>query len=245
MDSRPPAHPNLIPKDKSSMDTSSLMNHDSSSKLLLHQACHLFPTNPAVVCSALILDQSSLYKRVRMSEQVNNNAGFTVAQKSKLQPMSSLPLHIAIEYKASKEVLQHLTEAGPEIVAWNDGPNDCNAISALLYQKRFDLDIHTMLLRLQPEALLVVDRFQNTSLHVACSQGASLELVDKIYQAYPKALSQKNMLGLTPLQISQQSSLCSIEVNDFLNELSVYPLECNAHHLLESKPKRQRVDVGM
>jgi hypothetical protein len=221
------------------MDTKSKMN--DSSRLLLHQACHIFPTNPAVVCSALILDESNLYKRARMSEQIYSNSGFNVLQKSRHQALSSLPLHIAIECRGSLDVLQSLTQAAPEIVAWKDGPNDCNAISALLYQRRFDLDILSMLIRLQSEALLVVDRLQNTSLHVACAQGAPLELVDKLYQAYPQALFQKNMLGLTPLQISQQSGLCSIEVNDFLNELSMYLLECNAHHLFESKSKEAKV----
>jgi ankyrin repeat protein len=202
-----------------------------SAKFLLHQACHLFPTNPTVVCSALMLDESNLYKRVLTSERA----------KSKNETLSSLPLHIAIECKGSLEVLQHLTRAAPEIVAFKDGPNDCNAISALLYQKRFALDILSMLIRMSPEALLVVDRLQNTSLHVACAQGAPLEVVDMLYEAQPKALFRRNMLGLTPLQLSQQTGLCSMEVSDFLHDLSVYHLECNAHHLLESNTKRQKV----
>jgi ankyrin repeat protein len=212
-----------------------------SAKFLLHQACHLFPTNPIVVCSALMLDESSLYNRVRMSERAYSCSGVNMIVKSKNETLSSLPLHIAIECKGSLEVLQYLTRAAPEIVAFKDGPNDCNAISALLYQKRFALDILSMLIRMSPEALLVVDRLQNTSLHVACAQGAPLEVVDMLYEAQPKALFQKNMLGLTPLQLSQQTGLCSMEVSDFLHDLSFYHLECNAHHLLESNTKRQKV----
>jgi ankyrin repeat protein len=210
-----------------------------ASKFLLHQACLLFPTNLPVVFSAVILDPSNLYNRVRISEL---SYSASKKNKSKSDPSSSLPLHIAIECRGSFEVLQHLALAAPEIIAWKDGPNDCNAISALLHQKRFDLDILSMFIRKNREALLVVDRLQNTSLHVACAQGAPLELVTMLYEGHPEALGQRNMSGHTPLQISQQNGLCSIEVNDFLHDLSLYPLECNAHHLLEpTNAKRQKV----
>jgi ankyrin repeat protein len=178
-----------------------------------------------------------------MPERTYSNSDFNTTQKLESKNFSSLPLHIAIEYKGSLDVLQHLTQAAPEIVAWKDGPNNCNAISALLYQKRFDMEVISMLIRMHSEALLITDRLQNTSLHVACAQGAPLALVDLLCEAYPQALLQRNILGLTPLQISQQNGLCSIEVSDYLHEMLTYPLEFNADHLLESKPKKQKLCV--
>jgi hypothetical protein len=206
----------------------------NNSKFLLHQACYLYPTNLSVIRSALILEVSSLQIRVptpvmRSHSPYGSNNSTKRCKKQTLLP--SLPLHIAIHNQGSLEVLKYLTMASPDVVAMKDGPEECNAISALLYQGRFDSTLLAMLLKWNQGALSVVDHFQNTSLHVACSQGAPFEIVYMIYNAYPEAFCQRNGMGQMPIQVAQTNGLSTIDVIDFLQELLESPLELNACHL--------------
>jgi hypothetical protein len=205
-----------------------------TSKHLLHQACYLYPTNLLVIRSALILEVSSLQTRIptpvkRSHPLFGGKNPLKRFKKETLLP--SLPLHIAIHNQGSLEVLKYLTIASPDVVAMKDGPEDCTAISAVLYQGRFDCTLLTMLVQWNQEALSVVDHFQNTSLHVACAQGAPFDIVHMIYYAYPKALCQRNGMGQTPIHIAQINGLCTLKVIDFLQELLEHQLERNACHL--------------
>jgi hypothetical protein len=198
---------------------------------LLHQACYLYPKTLAVVTSALLLETSNLRKRISTPERptITNCR----SKRIKRDPSFTLPLHIALQHNGSWDVIKCLTLVAPDVIALTDGPNECNAVSVVLYQKRFDLKILSLLIQQYPKAIQEVDRYHNTSLHVACAHGAPLEVIDLLYTAYPKALYQTNILGLKPLQVAQQTNLCSVDVIDFLQDLVLSSLEQEACELMD------------
>lgn len=209
---------------------------------LLHQACYLYPKTLAVVNSALGVDKANLRRRVATpapsaaatTTTPDTNDGPNKRQK---RPESfSLPLHIAIDRDGSLEVLQALAEQAPDVIAMTDGPVSCNAISAHLYKKYHKLGIISMLIKANPEALRVPDRYKHTCLHVACAQGAPLEIVELIYTSYPDALQMENFHGQRPLDVAERTSICPLTVIDFLQKLVCDPLESNAAHLFDSDP---------
>ena len=89
----------------------------------------------------------------------------------------------------------------------------------------------TLLVEANPKCVTVSDRRGNYPLHVAVSQGFSIDVVKKLYSMYPKALQMKNFHSETPLDIAQRSTRCPEEVMNFLQSASFNPLETNAHHI--------------
>ena len=225
---------------------------------LLHQACYLYSTTLAVINSALGVDKENLRRRVPTSApssttattttttQDRNNNGSVSNKRQKRQEAFTLPLHIAVDRGGSLEVLRTLAEMAPDVIAMTDGPVCCNAIAAHLYKKNHNLGVISMLIKecagttaststtTNGEALKGVDRYKNTCLHVACAQGAPLEIVELIYTSYPDALKMKNFHFQCPLEVAQRTSICPLDVIDFLQELVSDALENSATHLVDS-----------
>jgi hypothetical protein len=200
---------------------------------LLHQACFLCSQSLSVVKFALLLETANLRRRVPTPQLVDAILDSSRRKRFKRGVSLTLPIHIAIEYQGSFEVIKFLAEVAPDVIALTDGPNDCNAVSAMLYQRRFDYNLLSLLIKMNSYSLQVVDRYNNTSLHVACAHGAPLEVIEKLCKIYPKALLQNNLAGLNPLQVGQQNNLCSINVIDLLQDLTLNPLEQQCCHLLD------------
>ena len=203
---------------------------------LLHQACYLYPTTFAVVNSALGIDKTNLRRRIATSASTTAKAATAHnSNKRQRRPESfSLPLHIAVDQGGSLEVLRTLAELAPDVIVMTDGPESCNAIAAHLSKKHHNLGIISMLIQTNPEALRGIDRYKNTCLHVACSKGAPLEIVELIYSHYENALKMKNFHGQSPLDVAQRTSICPLNVIDFIQELVLHPLERDANHLVDS-----------
>jgi hypothetical protein len=201
---------------------------------LLHQACYLYPTTLAVVNSALGVEKSNLRRRVPTPAPPPPDLNNPNKRHKRLESFS-LPLHIAIDRNASTEVLRALVEMAPDVIAMTDGPDASNAISALLQKKCRKLDVISMVVKANPDALKIVDRHDNTSLHVACAQGAPLDIVELIYAAYPDAMYTKNFHGQNPLDVAQRTNVCPLDVIDFIQQLVSNSLESNAAHLVDSE----------
>jgi hypothetical protein len=209
---------------------------------LLHQACYLYPSTLAVVNSALGVDKANLRRRVATpappgTATTTNDSDNGPNKRQKRPDSFSLPLHIAVDRDGSLEVLRALAEASPDVVAMTDGPVSCNAISAHLYKKYHNLGIISMLIKANPEAVKVPDRYKHTCLHVACAQGAPLEIVELIYTSYPDALQIENFHGQRPLEVAERTGICPLNVIDFIQKLVCDPLERKASHLVDSDPE--------
>mmetsp|Transcript_3303 Transcript_3303/g.5397 ORF Transcript_3303/g.5397 Transcript_3303/m.5397 type:complete len:564 (+) Transcript_3303:299-1990(+) len=201
---------------------------------LLHQACYLYPTTLAVVNSALGVETNNVRRRVP-TPAASIVAGSN--NKKRKHESFSLPLHITLDKEGSKDVVAALTKAGPDVVAMTDGPDACTAVSVALY-KNCSVETISLLVKANPMALKEVDRHQNTSLHVGCSKGASLEVMKLLYVTYPKALTMKNFHGQNPLNVAQRTTVCPLNVIDFFQSLVDEALERKASHLLDSDDDR-------
>lgn len=206
---------------------------------LLHQACYLYPTTAAVVNSALGVEKSNVRRRVITpapappARELAENSS-TSNKRQKRQEGFSLPLHIAIDKSGSMEVFRTLVEAGPDVVAMPDGPEACSAIALAMY-KKCKYEVIELLVRANPEALDVLDRHNNTCLHVACGQGASIDVVKLLVASDDGALNKKNFHGQTPLDVAQRITVCPLEVIDYLQQLMMDVLENSASHLVDSQ----------
>lgn len=130
------------------------------------------------------------------------------------------PLHLAIFYKASVDILQMLISAAPSVLLLRDGPNQETPLLLLLkkhqtlsYLSSVDLIqlIDAMLLK-NPKCALLPDRHLNTALHTACAYGiASVDIVRHLFIVHPHALWKRNQNGQTPLQLAQRQTVTTPE----------------------------------
>ena len=141
------------------------------------------------------------------------------------------PLNCAIQLRSSAKVLKELIRAKPAVLLIKDGRQQETSLSILLkcYSScssslRKEKDTFTSVVSCMLDNIrgcaCIQDRHLNTPLHVACSHGASLGIVQQVYLAYPQALHKANFHGDTPLQLALRSTAAnttnSNEVVDFL-----------------------------
>jgi hypothetical protein len=189
---------------------------------LLHQSCRLYPTTDAVVESALRIDPAAVRRTVPTT--VDHGAA------NKATNIYGYPINVALCHGASMGVLRMLVEAGPDVLTQKDGSNGAGSLGIALAAK-CNLDMLNLLIQANPSCALVADRRGNYPLHVAVSQGLSLDIVRRIYMGYPKAQEMRNFHSDTPLDIAQRSTRCSEEVINFLQSSAYSRLEHHAGHL--------------
>mmetsp|Transcript_7538 Transcript_7538/g.10817 ORF Transcript_7538/g.10817 Transcript_7538/m.10817 type:complete len:671 (-) Transcript_7538:105-2117(-) len=202
----------------------------SSSRLvesLLHQSCRLYAQTAPVVASAIKVDLQAVRRRWISPQQL---------KRRQLKDFS-YPVNIALYNGASVEVLELLVNAAPEILGEQDGPEGCSSISLLLqrgqelYQKDDLMKIMNLMLSRNPLCTQLLDKRSNYPLHVACSKGYPLRVIERLVSAYPKAMESKNFHGQTPLEVSQKIGLGNDDVTDYLQHQMYEILEQEADHL--------------
>jgi hypothetical protein len=182
---------------------------DPVSRFLLHQACKLYAQTETVIQSALLGDPSGIRRQFP-------GEGY------------SYPINIALEHKATVEVLQLLCDADPSILVERD-KGRCSLAIAL--QEKYDMDVVSLILHANPDVVRVSDRRHNYPLHTAAVYGSSLPIIKLLCCTYPNAIRKKNFHGQTPLDIASRSSICSDEVIDYLQHVAFGALEDYALHL--------------
>ena len=68
------------------------------------------------------------------------------------------------------------------------------------------------LIEAYPEAASCKDSYGMTALHLACENGFSLVIVQRLYQLYPEAVMVQDDDGRIPLHLACQSEYASLEV---------------------------------
>jgi hypothetical protein len=202
---------------------------DIPTSSLLHQACHLYPETTAVVLSAIRLDPTSISRRVPTPATVAEDGGQTQRKRTKLEGYS-LPINIALKSNASLDVLKLLCQAGPAMLVEQDGPESCNSLSTALYLVK-SMEVVQLLIKSNPNSPKTLDRHSNLPLHVACFKGSSLQVVHLLVANYPSSVKQKNLNGLTALEIAQRTQKCEDAVIDYLQHVIFEDAEGAASHL--------------
>jgi hypothetical protein len=140
------------------------------------------------------------------------------------------PINVALTHGASLGVLKMLAAAGPDVMLRKDGTDGSGSLGIALSAK-CNIDVVNLLIRANSECVKVADRRGNYPLHVAVSQGLSLDIVKRVYLGYPKAQEMRNFHSNTPLDIAQRSTRCPEEVMNFLQTSAYSKLENAADHM--------------
>jgi hypothetical protein len=195
---------------------------EASMESLLHQSCRLYPTTDAIVESALRMDPDAVRRAVATTVDASST--------KKSANVYGYPINVALTHGASLGVLKMLAAAGPDVMLRKDGTDGSGSLGIALSAK-CNIDVVNLLIRANSECVKVADRRGNYPLHVAVSQGLSLDIVKRVYLGYPKAQEMRNFHSNTPLDIAQRSTRCPEEVMNFLQTSAYSKLENAADHM--------------
>lgn len=199
---------------------------------LLHNSCKLYPDTLMVVESALQMDPQAIRRRIpTVCSATEKNSKQQRCRKRAATERFAFPINIALKCNASAEIIQLLAQAGPDVLAEQDGPDKASSLATALALE-YDKGIIQLLLKTNPACAETLDRHSNTPLHslLRC-QRIPLDIVKLVYYAYPKALTTHNFHTQTPLDIAIRSSFCPEEVVNFLQSKTFSSLEEHATHM--------------
>lgn len=185
---------------------------------LLHQSCRLFPQIEGVIQSSVEMEPQKAAER---APGAPTGSYYLVGDGR--EPYS-LPINILLQHDATLGALAVVAKAAPEALAMKDGRDDsCSVIIALRLLgsgtcKEGGKSIPEELLTINQEAAQVHDRKMNFPLHIAAYVGASFDMIEKLYWAFPEALLAMNFYAETPLDIAFRNGKCEDRAIDYLRE---------------------------
>lgn len=186
----------------------------------LHLACLKGNINAKDIDQMLRRDPSSATKSISLRTNKLVVDPLTLKVERKLVKESyTLPLHLAIKYKASPEVIEMLVAAAPSVLLARDGPQRETPLMVMLKMQP-DVKLVDALLLKNPSCATVRDRHDNSALHIACSRGVSIDVLKHLCLMYPRGLKRRNFQGKTPCQLLQERTvMCSDEMSKFVWEM--------------------------
>ena len=178
---------------------------------LLHEACRLFPNSDTVVETALRVDPDA----VRRSVIYTKDQGGDPSRQTKVS-MYGYPINLALTHGASEKILTLLVKWGSDVLTFKDGTNCGASLAIALSLNPCSLVIVNLFLSANDQCAQIADRRGNYPLHIAVRYGRSVDIVMRLYAAYPEAQRMRNFNSQTPLDLATQSTLCPEEVTEFL-----------------------------
>lgn len=213
-------------------------HRDRASEALLHKLCYAYkPLNEKSENSLIRMTRQILEKdpeaiirphAVHTKRAVWN----TRAQKKierRVQSDYVYPLHIAL---ANKEVplpvLRELLNAATQLtnsgsadaLTLADGPQLEIPLMVLIKVRTEQVKLMDEFLLAAPASVGLLDRRNNSALHLAAYHGANLVVVRHLVILEPQNCYFRNMLQQTPLKIAEQRSNVDISVLNFLQARS-------------------------
>ncbi|CAB9512718.1 expressed unknown protein [Seminavis robusta] len=194
-------------------------------KFYLHNACRTFTTEKDVVEIALSMDPQAICR------QEDHNGAPSKAKKGRetitflpwktFTPRAerySYPVNVALQNKASMDVMSVLVYSGPDVLLQQDGYDQRCSLSIALSHNPKDLDLIDLVLFANMKAINLQDPKLNYPLHVAASKGASVDVLKRLYTYFPAALLKPNLNGETPYDIARRSMLVDERALKFLQK---------------------------
>jgi Ankyrin repeats (many copies) len=136
--------------------------------------------------------------------------------KKTIKATYTYPLHLALRRLASSKIIELLIDTDPSMLLVKDGPQQDTPLHVLLKSSPSNVALVDLMLLEVPFCVSVKDLEDNTPLHIACSHGASMDVIKHLCILYPEAVSMRNAKSQTPLDISQR--LLDTTVYDMLLE---------------------------
>lgn len=133
-----------------------------------------------------------------------------------VREMYSFPLHLAIAKGASTEAIELLMDADPSVLVVRDGPHHDTPLLAVLRTSPTRLDVVDAIIVTQPFCASIKDDQGNTPLHLACHQGAPLDVVRHLTILYPEAMSMTNLQGKLPFDLARARVRNSGDIVEYL-----------------------------
>jgi ankyrin repeat protein len=157
----------------------------------------------------------------RSPSQVKKSSNSPFRHQIQRHEPYQFPLNLALLHQSQDEpnmkALQALAATAPEVLRMEDGQNGGGSLTIALRHHPRNLKLVQLLLKTNPRCIETSDRRGNTPLHVACFQGAPLEVIVELYGQDPTAIDRTNIAGDTPWNIIQQNgSPSSKPVAEFL-----------------------------
>lgn len=172
----------------------------------LHRACLQSEILPQQIMKLLKQDPEAATRSIPIfsNKQVVNALTRTTESRVVKEPYT-YPLHLAIQAKASFQVIQQLIDAAPQVLLIPDGAMKETPLHVLLKQCP-DVTLVDSILLTQPKCVLMRDRHDNTVLHLACQRGVTQDVLRHLCILFPRALQRINLHGKTPLQLAQRAT---------------------------------------
>jgi hypothetical protein len=185
----------------------------------LHRACCKSNVSVEEIDTILRMDPLAASRAmVVRSVKTYYNPILVKAEQRCVKEIYSYPLNIAIKNRVHRSVLDMLIEAAPSILSLKDGSAMETSPAILLKNAGLVATLDKMMLA-NSMCATSCDRHMNTLLHVACTHGASLEIVRHLCIMYPEAMQMRNRHFKTPLELSQQRIASAADaVSTFLLE---------------------------
>jgi hypothetical protein len=177
--------------------------------LSVESALHIACCNPRVtveeVDQILRMDPQAASRSVAVtSKKVVYNPICRGTETKSVKEVYRYPINIAIKNKASAAVIAVLIESAPSVLSIKDGSAQETSLAVLIRNAPEDLANIDKMLLANPHCIQGADRHGNTATHVACTSGASLNIVRHLCIMYPESLEMRNRHFKTPYELSQQ-----------------------------------------
>lgn len=189
---------------------------ESAPSIVLHRACQLFPKSKEVIEIAVSTESAAVSSSIQIDvENSSRDQNKTINRRERY----SYAINIAIFHKSIEAVVELLANAAPNVLVLPDGRDGHTTLGIILQGSGFSscLSFIDVVLQTNPAcAYSAVDRRQNYPLHIACSMGAPLQVIQRLHRAYPGSTSTRNIAGETPLMIAQRFCACPEEVLEYL-----------------------------
>jgi len=186
---------NLLPLPSPSEEIRDEEGEDTSVPLL-HRVC----CRPTITAGQI--DQLLGKDRLAASRSFNVVVKTTEGKK---EPYS-YPVNLAIKHGLNKEVVEKLVAAAPSVLMLKDGNSRETTLHVLArYYRQEYKDVFNNILLNSPRSAAVLDRNQDTPLHIACQNNISLGAVRNLCILYPQAVTLVNKQDKTPLELLERS----------------------------------------
>mmetsp|Transcript_10868 Transcript_10868/g.14401 ORF Transcript_10868/g.14401 Transcript_10868/m.14401 type:complete len:393 (+) Transcript_10868:237-1415(+) len=185
---------------KTKIEDREVQNH------VLHKACIKRGAEAEVIAAILKIDKNlaCIAHQIFQVKQVYDCASYK-SRTSKVKEKYCYPLNIAIRNQIQYAAIELLVKAAPQVAAMSDGSMKECSLSILLKHSPLDSQLADLLLLSNPTCATLIDKHENTPLHVACQFGAALSIVKHICILHPEALKMRNHFGHTPIEVAQRS----------------------------------------
>ena len=200
----------------------------------IHIACRDFPTNARLIGTMLCTSpgigrlvvgrDSRVGTHGRRASLSSINLGESSSSKATTME-GSYPIHIALTYSATVDVVKLLVRQNPELLIKGDGTN--RVPLSIAFRSGASLNVLDYLLGTNPNAAAIPDQRNNYPLHLACArrtggagEGINLPILKRLVEAFPAAVHRPNFNGKTPLDLAQDGGLTDDDAISYLHDMA-------------------------